>query len=85
MFDGHQQQHDLMAMRGEPATTTMSQGAYMHQSQDIERPQKARSLEGYPEYYEHQNYDSPNYDHQKQNYEHCFSDDGSSAILPSYY
>lgn len=85
MFDGHQQQHDLMAMRGEPATTTMSRGAYMHQSQDIERPQKARSLEGYPEYYEHQNYDHPNYDHQKQNYEHCFSDDGSSAILPSYY
>ncbi|KAJ3567404.1 hypothetical protein NP233_g6387 [Leucocoprinus birnbaumii] len=74
LFDGDEQQHDLMAMGGEAATMTMSRGVVgVHQSEDSEQSQERSPTKEYPEYYE------------LQNRQQRFSDDGDSAVIKSRY
>ncbi|KXN84749.1 Lactose permease [Leucoagaricus sp. SymC.cos] len=74
LFDGDEQQHDLMAMGGEAATMTMSRGVVgVHQGEDSEPKQERIPTKEYPEYYE------------LQNRQQRFSDDGDSAIIKSRF
>lgn len=74
IFDGDEQQQDLMAMGGEAATMTMSRGAVgVHQSQDSEHSQDRTPSKEYPQYYE------------LQNRQQRFSDDGDSAVIKSRF
>ncbi len=72
IFDGDEQQQDLMAMGGEAATTmTMSRGVIVtvHQSDDSGRDRTP--TKEYPDYFE------------LQNCPHRFSEDGDSAVIKS--
>jgi hypothetical protein len=72
MFDGDEQQQDLMAMGGEAATMTMSRGAVgVYHSDDSERSQERTPTKEYPEY------------HELNNCPQRFSDDGDSAVIKS--
>jgi len=73
IFDGDDQQRDLITMGGEAATMTMSRGVVGVHQRDSEHSHERSPSKEYPEY------------HELQNRPQRFSDDGDSAVIKSRF